>query len=169
MAFYLTKWTTVSPSLPQYGPLRYPKTQPCQKYARRCVRKFQISFADTLKATAHVLTPKGSGYTLLFVVMSAHTLLGPFILMLRLVDQTVYMDQLYSCHNSIQSVYTCTAFCCCWCSHFTWSSFLYNLSLPTHTCGANTVLGSVVLLYIYTLSAVSVHSGTVYKTAVYTC
>ena len=42
-------------------------------------------------------TPIGSVYTLLFVVESADTLLGPFILMLRLVDQTLCLDQLYSC------------------------------------------------------------------------
>ena len=32
----------------------------------------------------------------LFVVMSAHTLLGPFILQLGLVDQTLCLDHLYS-------------------------------------------------------------------------
>ena len=32
---------------------------------------------------------------------------------------------------------------------------LYNFTLPTHTCGAHIMLGSVVLLYIYTV--VSAH------------
>ena len=41
------------------------------------------------------MTPIGSVYTLFFVVTSAHTLLGPFILMLRLVDHTLCLDQLY--------------------------------------------------------------------------
>ena len=39
----------------------------------------------------------GSVYTFLFVVTSAHTLIGPFILMFRLLDQTLCLDQLYSC------------------------------------------------------------------------
>ena len=43
-------------------------------------KKNANSFADTAKATAR-----------------AHTLLGPSILMLRLVDQTLCFDQLYSC------------------------------------------------------------------------
>ena len=47
------------------------------------------------------LTPIGSVYTLFFVVMSAHTLLGPFILILRLVDQTLRLDQFDSCHYVI--------------------------------------------------------------------
>ena len=29
-------------------------------------------------------------------------------------------------------------------------ALLYNFTLPTHTCGAHSMLGSVVLLYIYT-------------------
>ena len=45
------------------------------------------TFADTAKATAR-LTTIGSGYILLFVVRRAHTLLGPFVFMLMLVDQT---------------------------------------------------------------------------------
>ena len=39
----------------------------------------------------------GSVSTLLFVITSAHTLLGPVVLMLRLVDHTLCLDQLYSC------------------------------------------------------------------------
>jgi hypothetical protein len=35
--------------------------------------------------------------------------------------------------------------------HFVWPSLMYTLTLLTHTCGAHTMLGSVVLLYIYTL------------------
>ena len=100
-----------------------------------------------------VFHPIGSMYSLLFVVMSAHTLLGPFILMLRPVDQTLCLDQLYSC-TIIMLSSLCTpvrhfvAFCC---THFDWPSLLYNLTLPTHTCGAHTLLGSVVLLYINTV------------------
>ena len=51
--------------------------------------------------------------------------------MLKLVDHTLFFDQLYS-HNASPSL-------------------LYNLRLPTHTFGAHTVLWSVVLLYIYIL------------------
>ena len=102
------------------------------------------------------LTPIWSLYTLLFVITNAHNLLGPFI-------------QLYS-GNFIQSLYTCTAFCHYTCIHFEWLSLLYILTLATHTHGAHTVLGSVVLLYIYIyLSPVSVHSGTAYTTALYNC
>ena len=50
------------------------------------ISKFR--FADTAKNTARSLTPIVSVYTLLVFVKSAHTLLGPYILMLRLVDQT---------------------------------------------------------------------------------
>ena len=67
----------------------------------------------------------------------SHTLLGSVV-------------QLYS-HNVIQSVYTCAAFCCYQCTQFVWPGLLYNLTVPTHTRGAHTVYGSVVLLYIYTL------------------
>ena len=35
---------------------------------------------------------------------------------------------------------------------------LYNCTLPTHTCGAHTMLGSVVLLYVYT-GVQSLHQG----------
>ena len=71
----------------------------------------------------------------------AHTVLGLVVL-------------LYS-HNVIQSVYTCTAFCCYQCKHFAWPILLCNLTLPTHTCGAHTcgahtMLGSFVPLYIHT-------------------
>jgi hypothetical protein len=38
------------------------------------------------------LTTIGSLYTLFFVVTSAHTLLGPFILLLRLVDHKLCLD-----------------------------------------------------------------------------
>jgi hypothetical protein len=86
-----------------------------------------------------------SAFILLFFVMSAHTLLGPFILMLMLVDHTLCLDQLYS-SSVIMLSGLCTPV-----RHFVWPSFLYNLTLPTHTHGAHTVLGSVVLLYIYTL------------------
>ena len=41
-------------------------------------------------------TQIGSVYTLFCVVTSAHTLLGQFILMLRLVEHTLCLDQLYS-------------------------------------------------------------------------
>ena len=52
-------------------------------------------------------TPIGSVYTLLFVVTSAQTLLVPFIHMLRLVDQTLCSDQLYSCTViMLSSLYT---------------------------------------------------------------
>ena len=38
------------------------------------------------------------------------------------------------------------------CTQFVHSYTLpYNLTLPTQTCGAHTMLGSVVLLYIYTV------------------
>ena len=30
-------------------------------------------------------------------------------------------------------------------------TLLHNLILPTHTCGAHTMIGSVVLLYVYTV------------------
>ena len=37
----------------------------------------------------------------------------------------------------------------CFCVHnFT---LMYNLTLPTHTCGTHIMLGSVVLLYVYTV------------------
>ena len=36
---------------------------------------------------------------------------------------------------------------CSQCTHFAWSSLLNNLTLASHTCGAHTVLGSVILLY----------------------
>jgi hypothetical protein len=49
------------------------------------------------KGHSPFLTPIWSVYTLLLVFTSAHTLLGPFILMLRLVDRTLCLDQLYSC------------------------------------------------------------------------
>ena len=42
-------------------------------------------------------------------------------------------------------------FCCHECTHFALIGLLYNLTLPTHTRGAHTVPGSVVLLYSYTL------------------
>jgi hypothetical protein len=29
-------------------------------------------------------------------------------------------------------------------------ALLYNFTLPMHTCGANTMIGSVVMLYVYT-------------------
>ena len=109
-----------------------------------------ISFADTPKATAR-FWPQLGLCTLHFVGRSAHTLLGPFILMLRLVDHTLCFDQLYSCtvimssslctpvrHFVVNSAHTLLRPVCC-------------LTLPTHTRGAHTVLGSVVLLYIYTL------------------
>ena len=73
----------------------------------------------------------------IFVIISAHTLLGPFM-------------QLYT-GNFIWPVFTCTAFCHYKCIHFEWLSLLYILTIGTHTCGAHTVLGSVVLLYIHTL------------------
>ena len=104
------------------------------------------------KGHSPCLTPIWSLYTLLFVITSAHTLLGPFI-------------QLYS-GNFIQSLYTCTAFCHYKCIHFEWLSLLYILRLATHTRGAHTVLGSVVLLYIHTLVQ-SLFSGNVYTTALY--
>ena len=43
------------------------------------------------------------------------------------------------------------AFCCHECTHFAWISLLYHLTLPAQTRGAHTVLGTVVLLYIYTV------------------
>ena len=95
-----------------------------------------------------------SVYTLLFVITSAHTLLGPFM-------------QLYT-GNFIWSVFTCTAFCHYKCIHFEWLRLLYILTLATHTCGAHTVLRSVVLLYIHTLVH-SLFSGNVYTTALYNC
>ena len=95
------------------------------------------------------MTPIWSLYTLLFVITSAHNLLGPFI-------------QLNS-GNFIHSVYTCTAFCHYKCIQFEWLSLLYILTIDTHTCGAHTVLGSVVLLYILTLVQ------SVYTTALYNC
>ena len=106
------------------------------------------------KGHSPCLTPIGSLYTLLFVITSAHTLLGPFI-------------QLYS-GNFIQSLYTCTAFCHYKCIHFEWLSLLYILTLATHTCCAHTVLGSVVLMYIHTLVQ-SLFSGNLYTTALYSC
>ena len=42
-------------------------------------------------------------------------------------------------------------FCCHECTHFAWISLLYHLTLPAQTRGAHTVLGTVVLLYIYTV------------------
>ena len=98
------------------------------------------------KGHSPCLTLIGSVYTLRFIVSSAHTLLGPFILMLMLGS----FVQQYS-HNVIQSVNNCTAFYCCQCTHFAQPSLLYKLTLPIHTRGAHTVLGSVVLLYMYTL------------------
>ena len=106
------------------------------------------------KGHSPCLTPIWSLYTLLFVITSAHTLLGPFI-------------QLYS-GNFIQSLYTCTAFCHYKCIHFEWLSLLYTLTLATHTCCAHTVLGSVVLMYIHTLVQ-SLFSGNLYTTALYSC
>ena len=116
--------------------------------------KIPNSFADNAKATARFWPPIGSVYTLLFVITSAHTLLGPFM-------------QLYT-GNFIWSVFTCTAFCHYKCIHFEWLSLLYILTLATHTRGAHTVLGSVVLLYIHTLVQ-SLFSGNVYTTALYNC
>jgi len=54
-------------------------------------------------------------------------------------------------------------FCCYSCTHFAWPSLLHNLTLPTCTCSAHTVLGSIVLLYIYTLVSLChcVHNCTV--------
>jgi hypothetical protein len=101
------------------------------------------------KGHSPCFNPIGSMYTLLFVITSLHTLLGPFI-------------QLYS-GNFIQSVCTCTAFCHYKCIHFEWLSLLYILTIATHTCVAHTVLGSVVLLYIHTLVQ------SVYTTALYNC
>ena len=49
------------------------------------------------KGHSPFLTPIGSVYTLHFFITSAHTLLCPFIIMLRLVDHTLCLDQLYSC------------------------------------------------------------------------
>ena len=43
----------------------------------------------------------------------------------------------YTVHNLYTAVHSCT--------------LPYNLRLPTHTCGAHTMLGSVVLLYVYTV------------------
>jgi hypothetical protein len=41
--------------------------------------------------------PIWSVHTLFFLVTSAHTLLGPFIVLLKLMDQTLCLDQLYNC------------------------------------------------------------------------
>ena len=92
-------------------------------------------------------------YTLLFVVTNAHTLLGPFILMLRLLDQALYLDQLYSCtvimlshlcrpvwHFAVMGAHTLLSPIC--------STPWHHLRLLS--C-AHTVLGSAILLYIYTL------------------
>ena len=74
--------------------------------------------------------------------------------------------QLYI-HNVIQSVNTCTAFCCYKCTHFAWPSLLYKLTLPTYTHGAHTVFGSVALLYIHTLVQSMLTMVIAYTTALY--
>jgi hypothetical protein len=76
---------------------------------------------------------------------------------LWLVDQTVWLDQLYS-YAVIMLSSLCTPV-----RHFVVTSAhtllgpVCNLTLPKHICGAHIVFGSVV------------HSGNVYTTAVYNC
>ena len=104
-------------------------------------------------ATGHrpCLTPIWSLYALLFVITSAHTLLGPFI-------------QLYS-GNFIQSLYTCTAFCHYKCIHFEWLSLLYILTLATHSWCTHRAWISCTAVHTY----FSPDSGNVYTTALYNC
>ena len=45
--------------------------------------------------------------------------------------------------TTVHNLYKWTAFLC--------TQLQYNLTLPSHTRGAHTMLGSVVLLYVYTL------------------
>ena len=109
-------------------------------------------------------------YTLLFVVTSAHTLLGPFILMLRLVDQTLCLDQLYSC-TLIMLSSLCTPV-----EHFVVTSENTLLgpvcckldTTYTHSWCTHCALISCTAVHLF-VSPVSVHSGTVYTTAMYNC
>ena len=87
-------------------------------YSNIQIKKYQISFSDTVKGHSPFSTQIGFVYTLLFVVTSAHTLLGHWNLYLFILIYTCGSNtllgpvvQLY-CQNVIQSVYTCTAFCC---------------------------------------------------------
>jgi hypothetical protein len=118
-----------------------------------------------------------------FVVTSTRTLYGPFILMSRLVDNTLCLDQLYSCtvimlsslctpvrHFVVTSAHTLIGLICCttWKDLHTlvisYANWCYAMTI--NTCVARTLLGSVVLLYF---NPVSVRSRTVYTTALYNC
>jgi hypothetical protein len=99
------------------------------------------------KGHSPFLTPKGSVYTLFFVVTSAHTLLGPFILMLRLVDQRVYLDKLYSCtvimlsslcttvrHFVVTSAHNLLGPVCCKTCHYLHTLVVHTLCLDQLYC-----------------------------------
>ena len=55
-----------------------------------------------------------------------------------------FTDLLYYCTQLVQMDWTSN-----FCEHN--CTLLYKLMLPTHTAGSHTVLGSVVLLYVYTV------------------
>ena len=120
--------------------------------AAHCLKNAKF-LCGHLKGHSPLFTPVGSLHTLFFVVTSAHILLGPFTLMLRLLDQALYLDELYSCtvimlshlcrpvwHFAVMGAHTLLSPIC--------STPWHHLRLLS--C-AHTVLGSAILLYIYTL------------------
>jgi hypothetical protein len=105
-------------------------------------------------------------YTSLFVVTSAHTLLGQFILMLRLVDQTLFLDLLFICVQSKRYPF---------CVHLygillllVQTLCLSQVVVQLDTTYTHCAWISCTAVHLY-FSPVSVHSGTVYKTALYNC
>ena len=115
----------------------------------------QISFPDTGKVHGPFLTHKGLDqlydcavillfslctHVSIFVVTSAHTLLGPVILTSGLVEHKLCFDQLCGFTFVLLSS-LCTPVL-----HFVITSYTY-----VQTCGIHTLLESVVRLYSHTV------------------
>ena len=147
--------------------IKYKYTVLCSPvYKVQGVTKISKFLCGHRKGHSPFLTLLGSVYTYLCVVTSAHTLLGPFILILRLI---LCLDQLYSCTVILLSsvnlydillllvhalclaqfaVQIDTTYTHSWCTHFAWIS-----------CTAT---------HLYFIPA-SVNSWTVYTTSLYNC